>query len=1064
MVSAFFLNLSPLLDPMKLTPMLRRWSWVALLAFTPAGGAAVPVDFAQEVLPLLRAKCFDCHGSDKNSKADLRLDSRQRAFAGGESGPSLIPGRPQDSLLFQRVTATDEDELMPPPGKGEKLTAAEVEVLRRWIEEGASWPDEHAGETHDKAQHWAFRPPVRPPVPKLESENGQPVNPVDAFIGARLRQEGLTFSPPAPRGTLLRRLHFDITGLPPSQRELDAFLTDSSPDAIECKIDELLASPHYGERWARHWLDAARYADSQGYEKDPPRYSVWFWRDWVINALNDDMPYDQFIIEQIAGDLLPNATQSQIVATGFLRQSMLNEEGGVDPEQFRMEAMFDRMDCIGKSILGLTIQCAQCHAHKFDPISQEEYYQMFAFLNNDDEPQRVVYTPEELQQVGTLRSQIAEIEAGLKELKPDWAEAMAAWEAEVKAHPEPDWTTLTGEFEANSTGGQKYLLQPDGSYLAQGYAPTKHSAYLIAKPQGLKKITAFRLELLNDPNLPCSGPGRSIKGTCALTEFTVRIAAENRPEQKVTFARVVADFSDPPDSVLEPTFDDRSNRRRVTGPASYAIDGNHDTAWGIDAGPGRRNQPRVAIFYPAEPIELPEGAIVYVTLVQNHGGWNSDDLMTNNLGRFRISITDAETVPEPAFSPTVAAALAVPPEQRSKAQVGTIFSHWRTTVPEFSEANARIEALWRQWPEGATALTLQPRPGGRPTMVLRRGDWLQPSKPVTAGVPAVLHPLPSGAPPTRLTFARWLAAKESPTTARAYVNRVWQIIFGHGLVPSVEDLGVQSEPPSHPELLDWLAVEFMEQGWSQKKLLRLLFTSRTYQQQSMLTPELAEKDPANRLLARAPRLRVEAETVKDMALTVSSLLNPKIGGPSIMAPAPLDLFRPPASYAPFPWVNAEGPDKYRRALYTFRRRSTPYPVLQIFDAPNGEASCVRRARSNTPMQALTLLNEDFFIEAARALGRRLLTEAGATTASWVRWGFREVYCREPEPEEVDQLVVFIARQRHRIAAGQLNPNEIATGKSEEVKDLPPGRTAADLALATALARVLLTTDEAITKE
>jgi mono/diheme cytochrome c family protein len=1060
-------------------------TFVAVLAvFWPAFVLAAPVDYARDVQPLLSAKCYECH-SAKKTKGELRLDSREAAFRGGESGPALSKGKSAESEIIKRVTSSDPDERM--PSKGDRLTDAEIDTLRRWIDAGAEWPDALAGnDGADKLQHWAFRAPVRPPVPaftagsNLEppsdlpdagktgsspevSNRKSPGHPIDAFIGVRLAKEGLAFAPPAERTTLLRRVHFDLTGLPPTQPELAAFLADRSAAAIEKVIDRQLASPHFGERWARHWLDVARYADSQGYEKDPARYSVWFWRDWVINAINADLPYDRFIIEQLAGDLLPHAMQDQIVATGFLRQSMVNEEGGVDPEQFRMEAMFDRMDCLGKAVLGLTIQCAQCHNHKFDPITQEDYYRVFAFLNNDHEPQRVVYSPTELRQIGTVRSQMKETEARLRESMPDWATRQAAWEADLKKQPQPQWQTVTGEFEPESTGGCKYLPRPDGSFLAQSYAPTKSGARLITKTT-LPKITAFRLELMNDANLPCNGPGRSFKGTCALTEFKVQIDRGKKDLDDVKLASAEADFADAPDSPLEPNFYDKSDKKRVTGPAAYAIDGDDKTAWGIDAGAGRRNQPRVIIFKPAQPLEDVAGRTLNLVLVQNHGGWNSDDLMNNNLGRFRLSVTDAEVVPAPAVSQRAAAALAVDPAQRDEGQQETIFAQWRASAPECAEATGKIEALWTQWPQGSTALTLQSRGEPRLSSILKRGDWLNPGKAVTPGVPVFLHQPPKNAPPNRLTLARWLVARESPTTARTYVNRVWGQLFGTGFVPSVEDLGLQSEPPSHPELLDWLAVEFMEQGWSLKRMLRLVLTSRTYQQSSTITSEAIARDPYNRLFARGPRLRVEAEIVRDVALASSGLLNRKVGGPSVMAPAPEFLFQPPASYAPFPWKNAEGTDKYRRALYTFRRRSTPYPVLQTFDAPNGDQACVRRSRSNSPLQALITLNEELFVDCARALGHRMLAEGGATTEERVRWAFREVVSREPTPAEINRLIVLAARQTKRLVDKSIDPAAVATGSKDGAKELPPGTTAGDWATTTVLARVLLNLDETITKE
>ncbi|MGI8603577.1 MAG: PSD1 and planctomycete cytochrome C domain-containing protein [Verrucomicrobiales bacterium] len=1016
------------------------------------------IDYDRDIQPILSARCYECH-SEKKSKADLRLDLKSSVFKGGESGPALVAGNVGQSLLVKKITSTDPDEMMPP--KGERLTQAQIDLLKRWIAGGAPWPEAGLANTA-AARHWAFKAPQRPLLPPRPASQRSIQHPIDRFVGARLDKEGFAFSPEADRSTLLRRVYLDVIGLPPSQRDLEAFLADTSAQAYGRAVDALLLNPHFGEKWARHWLDAARYADSDGFEKDKPRYSVWNYRDWVIKALNADLPYDQFIIQQIAGDQLSNATQESTIATGFLRNSMINEEGGVDPEQFRMDAMFDRMDCIGKSVLGLTIQCAQCHNHKYDPITHEDYYRMFAFLNSDHEPQMVVYSPLELQHIGRLKSQMREIGAGLRELAPDFRQRISAWADELKKRVEPRWHTLQGEFEHNSTGGQRYLPQKDGSFVAAGYAPTKSGPVMTAKTP-LPRITAFRLELLTDPDLPCNGPGRNFKGTCALTEFEVKVRDEKNAEHQVKFARADADFSDPPETPLEANFNDKTDKKRVTGPASYAIDGKSETGWGIDAGNGRRNQSRVAIFVPDKPVEV-FGGSVDIVLVQNHGGWNSDDLMTNNLGRFRISATADDPAAGPPLSPRLVESLNVAPATWSEAQKEMLFSHWRSSRPDFADANNQIEALWKQWPTGSTQLVLHTRPEGRQTTILKRGDWLKPSTPVTAGVPVVLHPVPNDLPPTRLTFARWLGARENPTTARVFVNRTWQQLFGEGLVTTVEDFGVRCEPPVHRDLLDWLAVEFMDSGWSVKQLLRLIVTSRTYKQSSRVTPEMAEEDPYNRFLARGPRFRVDAEIVRDIALAASGLLTDRIGGPSVMTPAPLDLFKPPASYAPFPWVNAEGADKYRRALYTFRRRSTPYPVLQTFDAPNGDQSCVRRARSNTPLQALTTLNEDIFVECARALARQIVAQGGSTIEQRLRWAFRQVLAREPDYEEANQLHVLISRQRSRVATGAVDASEVAFGAKSPTKDLLSGATAADLAVYTVVARVLLNLDEAITKE
>jgi mono/diheme cytochrome c family protein len=1029
---------------------------LGLLALAAPAAAQQKVDFQRDIRPILSAACFQCHGPDENNrKADLRLDTKTGAFADREGTVAFVPGKPDKSAAYLRLSAEDPKKRMPPAKSGKTLSKEQIERIRTWIEQGAVWSD-----------HWAFVAPVRPPAPA--AQNAAWVrNPIDAFILARLEKEGLKPAAEADRVTLLRRLSLDLTGLPPTIAEVDAFLGDKSADAYEKQVERLLKSPHYGERWGRHWLDAARYADSDGYEKDKLRL-VWAYRDWVINAFNRDLPYDRFIIEQLAGDLLPGATQDQRVATGFLRNSMINEEGGIDPEQFRMEAMFDRMDAIGKGILGLTIQCAQCHNHKFDPLTQQEYYRLFAFLNNCHEANIAVYTPQEQMKRADIFRQIKDLEADVQHRHPDWQQQMTAWEEKQKGR-QPEWTVLQPDVDDISNGGQKYLLQPDGSFLCQGYAPTKHRAKLTIKTD-MPKIAAFRLELLNDPNLPLGGPGRSLKGTCALTEFAVEAAPANQPGKttKVKLVKATADFN-MPETPLEAIFDDKSGKKRVLGPVEFAIDGKNETAWGIDAGPGRRNQPRNAVFNPAEPIANDQGTILTFYLTQNHGGWNSDDNQSHNLGRFRLSITSAADAAADPVPARVRAILALPRERRTPAQTQVVFGYWRTTVADWKETNDKIEALWKQHPEGSAQLVLAARDLMRPTHLLERGDFLKPKQAVTPGVPSFLHSLNASGAPERLVFARWLVDQKSPTTARAFVNRAWQAYFGTGIVSSSEDLGSQSERPSHPELLDWLACEFMassretNSAWSVKRLHRLIVTSSTYRQSSRATPELLAKDPANRLLARGPRFRVEAEIVRDIALAASGLLNPEIGGPSVFPPAPDFLFQPPVSYGPKVW-GKPGKEQYRRALYTFSYRSVPYPALQMFDAPNGDFSCVRRARSNTPLQALTTLNEPIFVDCARALAVKTLAEGGKSDAERLTYAFRRCLARQPGEAESKTLLGLLEKQTQHFSKEGARPWELAASDPKKPPNLPEGVTPAQAAAWTALARVLLNLDETITKE
>jgi hypothetical protein len=998
--------------------------------------SASAVDFANDVQPIFEKSCYACHGA-KQQMGGLRLDSKTTALA------VIQPGKPDDSTLYRRVAGIGDQARMPMGGK--PLLPSQIAVIRKWIE------------TAEVKKHWAFIPPQRPALPEGSSPNS-----IDRFILARLQKEGLAPSPEADKVTLLRRLSLDLIGLPPTIEEVDAFLKDKSKNAYEKQVDRLLRSPHYGERWGRLWLDAARYADSDGYEKDKSR-QVWFYRDWVINALNRDLPYSQFIVEQLAGDLLPNATQDQIVATGFLRNSMINEEGGVDPEQFRMEAMFDRMEAIGKGMLGVTIQCAQCHNHKFDPLTQEEYYRMFAFLNNSHEANVAVYTPAEQMKRAEIFRRTREIEADLQHRNPDWAERMSQWEQSVKTG-QPDWIVVRPTVDDISTGGQRYLPMPDGSILAQGYAPTKHTVKLTVRTD-VPNITAFRLELLNDPNLPLGGPGRSIRGTCALTEFEVEAAPADAPAKvaKIKIAKATADIA-LPETPLEAIYYDKTNKRRVTGPIEFAIDGKADTAWGIDAGPGLRNQPHNAVFEAAALIANPQGTLLTFLLSQKHGGWNSDDNQNHNLGRFRLSITTTPGAVADPLPGAVREILSIPAERRSPAQIRTVFGYWRTTLAEWKEANAQIAELWRQYPEGSSQLVLQARENPRETHVLTRGDFLKPDRAVEPGVPAFLNPLPANAPPTRLTFARWIVDRNAPTTARAQVNRVWQSYFGTGLVSTAEDLGRQCEAPSHPELLDWLAVEFMDRGWSMKAMHRLIVTSATYRQSSHVSPELYARDPYNRLLARGPRFRVDAEIVRDIALAASGLLNPEIGGPSVFPPAPDFLFQPPVSYGPKNWKEETGAERYRRALYTFRYRSVPYPMLQTFDAPNGDSSCVRRSRSNTPLQALTTLNEPLFLESARALAIRTLQDGGATDVQRLVYAVRRCVSRRPEERESSDLLALLHKETQRFSDGSRNPWDLAAANPAEPPPLPKGATPAQLAAWTAVSRVLLNLDETITKE
>ncbi len=1027
-----------------------------LLAVSTLAVAEESVDFTTQIRPLLSDKCFQCHGPNaEDREADLRLDVKESAFSEVSDGVAVTPGKPDESVVLLRIISKDEDLIMPPPDSGKTLTDEEKELIRSWIAQGAQWAD-----------HWAFVPPTRPDVPKVDNEEFVR-NPIDAFVLRRLQQNGLKPSKRAERIKLLRRLHLDLTGLPPTVREIDQFLSNDSEEAYKNKVEELLRSPHYGEKWARHWLDAARYSDSDGFEKDKPRFA-WNYRDWVVRALNKDLPYDQFLIDQLAGDLLPNRTQDQLIATGFLRNSMVNEEGGVDPEQFRMEAMFDRMDAIGKGILGLTIQCSQCHSHKYDPISQHEYYQMLAFINNSDEHTAVVFSQEEQLQRDGLAGRIEAIERQMKQDMPDWRSGMSAWEDSVRDH-QSNWEILNIKNSSGSNS-ERYYTQSDGSILAQGYAPSRNtSKFAVEVPH--KHMRAIQLEMLTDPNLPASGPGRGVYGLFALSEIKLTASSIADPQQRKTvkFIRATADYSNPHRHLTMRIHKSKDGTSGFTGPVSYAIDGDIKTAWGTDAGPVRRNQSRKAVFVAEEDFAYTEGTRLEFQFLQQHGGWNSNDNQTLNLGRFRVSVSEREDVTADPIPQAVRQIIQVPHNNRTESQQQTLFSYWRTTVDQWRDANAEIDSLWQLHPEGSMQLVMKERvQEPRQTHFLARGDFLSPKEKMTPGVPGVLNALPENSSTSRVDFAKWIADRNSPTVARAAVNRAWYAFFGTGIVATTEDLGSQGEAPSHPKLLDWLSVEFMDQGWSMKQLHRIIVMSGTYQQDSRTSEELLLKDPYNRLVAHGPRFRVDGELVRDITLKVSGLLNPQLGGPGVYPPSAEFLYQAPASYGAKHWPShLAGDQKYRRALYTFRYRSVPYPVLKNFDTPNGDAACVRRDRSNTPLQALTTLNEPLFLECSQALALKTIQQGGSKDAQRIRFAFRTCLTREPTEEEFKRLESLLLTQRRRLQSGELNAATLLENESGKpaVKP-PPGVVISPNSLAEwmIVSRVLLNLDETITKE
>ena len=1028
-------------------------TWVlVVVAANVASAAELPapakrkVDFVKDIQPILESRCYECHGARKQ-KAELRWDVKKLALKGGESGPAIVPGKSAESRMIQLVSGINPDLVM--PEKGERLTAEQIGLLRAWIDQGAKWPDgvDKVAFTEPK-DHWAFKAPVRPKEPKVKNTTWAK-NAIDRFILAKLESEKLAPSPEADRATLIRRLGLDLTGLPPKVEEVDRFLADKSDRAYEDLVERLLNSPHYGERWGRHWLDAARYADSNGFEKDASR-SIWPYRDWVIKAFNRDLPFDQFTIEQLAGDLLPNPTLDQRVATGFLRNSMMNQEGGIEPEQFRVEAMIDRMDAVGRAWLGLTIACAQCHNHKYDPISQKEYYQIFAFLNNDDEPFIEVPTAEQQTKRDELTQKVnSKIEKALNETA-NLDEKMAEWEKSI-ANTAGDWKVLEPAEWINFA--TKYEKQSDGSLLGGGDVKPGGVMH-VWSDTALTNITGFQLEALMHPNLPYGGPGLVARGSFLLKEFTVEAYAITNATvtNKIVFRRALADLE-------APGFG-----------ATNAIDGNTEKGgWTAAAVPVRRNSEHRAVFECAEPIKGFEGGTrLKFTLHQKHSSGDGHSgaldkesgLDCHALGRFRISATSAAAplVVDP-LTREQRALLAKTGASRTTGEKRELFEVYRFHDTNFAKLNKEVDDTLTNWVYAATTLALQQRTEPREAHIFKRGDWQRPGPKVSADVPAVLHPFPKDASRDRLGFAKWVVDRRSPTTARTVVNRIWQAYFGQGLVTTPEDFGTRVEAPSHPELLDWLACEFMDSGWSFKHMHRLITQSAVYRQNSKVTPELQAKDPYNRWLARAPRFRVEAEIVQDIALSVSGLLNPKVGGPSVRPPIPANVGD--TVYAGFSWPETTGEDRYRRGMYTFWKRSLQFPSLMAFDAPAADASCTRRVRSNTPLQALTTLNEKTYVEAAQAMGLRVMKDGGEDNRARAAFGFKLCTGRAPTEPELSSLLAFWKEQYDYFEDRTGAALSVAV---PDIKSVPQDVNLHKVAAWAMVSRALLNLDETITKE
>lgn len=1046
----------------------------ALLVMTPWPGslaarqrATQKVDFKRDIEPIFAAACVQCHGP-KKAAGQLRLDLKQAALKGGISGPIIASGDADASRLLKRILGEGGEQRM--PLGSDPLTSDQIALIRQWINEGAIWPEPISDlrpQTSDLPKHWAYIRPVQAPLPAVKNQ-AWVRNPIDAFLLARLEKEGLQPMQEADKAVLLRRVYLDLTGLPPSLQDVDAFLADQSPNAYEKVVDRLLTSPQYGERWARPWLDLARYADSNGYEKDNLR-TMWKYRDWVIKAFNQDKPFDQFTLEQIAGDMLPKPADeqqalAQLIATGFHRNTMVNQEGGIDPFEARYETIIDRVNTTGTVWLGSTIGCAQCHNHKYDPFTQKDYYRLYAFFESADyeiayqsatkeeftryvlEPQLDLPTPEQETKRKAINDELNKLEAQLKAPTAEVLAAQTQWERELAEEPKR-WTPLN-IAKAESSGGATLTPQNDQSILATG-AKAENDIYMITVEVKLKRLTALRLEALPDPSLPQGGPGRDPYGNFLLTGLEVALPSGQTIQFKDVKVDDAAYRPDPRDFFAEAKSMGATDR-----PAGWFINATGDE--------GSR-MVRQAVFVPVSPVSFAGNAVLTIKLKQQGGA------LCQSIGRFRLSATDTT---DPARIVSISASqrrwLNLPANQRTAKQQESLNDRFRSSAPMFEATRNQMDKLRAELKSLniVTALVMgEQKSYERPSTFLReRGNFMNKGPQVFAATPAVLHPLPDNAPANRLGLARWLVDENNPLVARVTVNRFWEQIFGRGIVETSEDFGSQSEPPVHPELLDWLAVEFMRPadkggcGWSMKKLVRLLVTSAAYRQDSKATPSLLEKDPYNRLLARGPRYRLEAEMLRDNALAVSGLLSRKLGGPSVMPLQPEGIWKAP--YSSEKWIVSQGEDRYRRGLYTFVRRSSPHPMLLNFDGTSREFCTVRRTRTNTPLQALNALNDEALFEAARALAQRMLNEAPAEVRPRLTFGLRLCVARRPQAAELARLATLYQQQLDYFNA---HADEAARVVKNQIKPATPCSTP-EMAAWTMVANVLLNLDETMTKQ
>lgn len=999
---------------------------VSILLALPCRGAETEISFNRDIRPIFSKTCYACHGFDEEAReADLRLDLREEAIQ-----DVIVPGSAEESSVFQRITAEDADDRMPPADFHTQLSKREIALIKQWIDEGAEYQT-----------HWSFIPPQRPDIPQ-----GQPA--IDYLVRRRLQSEQLSPADRADRATLIRRVSLDLTGLPPSPELVREFVNDPDdhPTAWRRVVDKLLDSPAFAEHRTRYWLDASRYADTSGYQYDRIRHQ-WVWRDWVIHAFDSNMPFDEFTVHQMAGDLIPDSTPQSRLATGFHRNHPITIEGGIIDEEYRTEYVMDRVVTTSTTFLGLTFLCARCHDHKYDPINQDDFYSFFAFFNNVPErgmngfaPKTRIASPLNPIDYEALDREVSAAKAARDAELERLSESFPGWEAELKEQVELERNSIRlDKLEAD--GGTELTVQEDGSVLAHGPNPSTNT-YRLEFTVGDDPLQAIRLEALTHSDHVNGSTGRGHNGNFVLSEVTVESASPGESEfQAIPISNASADYEQAGYPVSA-TIDGK------TGRGGWAVDGN------------TRFENSVADFTLSQAI--PKGSRARVSLIHTWGG-------SHTIGKFRITTAADGQLPTPK---DVQATLAISPDKREPAAQQKLeqFLCRRFAGETFLSLEAAVasaekdrKSAMERFPE---TMVLTEMPASRETFVLMRGEYDKPikSRKVQPAVPAVLGSLSEDVPRNRLGLARWLVSRDNPLTARVTVNRFWAQLFGTGLVKTVEDFGSQGEYPSHPELLDWLAVEFMESGWDVKHLFRTIVTSETYCQSSVLTPEAVSRDVENRLLARGPRYRLDAESIRDSALAVSGLLDPTIGGPSVYPYHPQGLWleinnRPGYSRA---YPHSEDADAlYRRSLYTFWKRTVPPPSMAAFDAPEREFCMVQRSRTNTPIQAFVLLHDPQFVEAARKLGERMILEAPREEpAMRLRHGFQLCFSRQPKSTELDLLRKTLESRlsdfrKHPEAAAKL----LAVGQSAVNDQIDHD----ELAAWTSVARVLLNLSEFVTK-